>query len=401
MAGYGLNGRTCAAEKTLAVYSRCETSPLNFRLLDPMSKPKSRRSIYIVLAVSSVFHFVGLSILGGVIIWENAQSPAPELEAPPVVEPPTPPQRFALSLNNEMVRPTKSRIAVQDIRMTDLDSLDLSLPQTSNRVGFGGFGGGGLGIVSEMPKLSLESLFGNSQSAGVDLAGAFFDLKQTPARQAKEVDYAGFVRRYTSGSWAMSQLERFYQAERKLYATTLLIPHRMADQAPAAFGVAGEVQPSQWLAHYEGKITPPFNGKFRFWGFADDVLIVRVNGRVVLDGSFHEGEYTDWRSREPDLNRKFNIGNGALAVGDWINVQKGRELKIEILIGERPGGHFSTYLLIQEKGQEYPQGPDGRPVLPIFKMTPLPPGFEQQLLAEMGNEQGLMSLDGPCFARFQ
>ncbi|WP_309386336.1 hypothetical protein [Cerasicoccus frondis] len=366
-----------------------------------MSKPKSRKSVYIVLVISFFAHVFGLGVLGGVIIWENSRSEAPELEAPTVIEPPAPPQRFAVSLTNDSLKPTKSRIAVQDIQMTDLESVDLSVPTTNTRVGFGGFGAGGLGISADMPKLTLESLFGNTQSGGVELAGAFFDLKQTASRKPREVDYADFVRRYTSGSWSMSQLQRFYQADRKLYATTLLIPHRMADQAPEAFGVAGEVQPSQWLAHYEGKITPPFSGKFRFWGFADDVLIVRVNGRVVLDGSFHEGEYTDWRSCEPDLNRKYNIGNGALAVGDWIHVQEGRQLKIEILIGERPGGHFSTYLLVEEKGKEYPQGQDGRPILPIFKMTPLPPGFEQQLLAEIGNERGLMSLDGPCFARIQ
>ncbi|GHC03512.1 hypothetical protein GCM10007047_20140 [Cerasicoccus arenae] len=285
--------------------------------------------------------------------------------------------------------------------MKDIESLDFSIPVASGRVGFGGFGGDGLNIKNNMPKLSLESLFGNTESAGVELVGAFFDLKQTAARKPKEVDYGDFLRRYTSGSWSMSQLERFYQADRKLYATTLLIPHRMADQAPAAFGVASEVKPSQWLAHYEGKITPPFSGKFRFWGFADDVLIVRVNSRVVLDGSFHEGEYTDWRSSAGDLNRKHSIGNGALAVGDWINVQKGRELKIEILIGERPGGHFSTYLLVEEEGKEYPLGPDARPILPIFKMTPLLPGFEAELLTQMGQERGLMSLDGPCFARIQ
>ncbi|WP_269538943.1 hypothetical protein [Cerasicoccus fimbriatus] len=366
-----------------------------------MSKPKNRKPVYVVLVVSFLAHLLGLVVLGSVIIWENAKSAPPELEAPPEVAPPPPPQRFPVSLRNDMMRPTKSRIAVKDIKMTDLDSVDISMPSVDSRVGFGGFGGGGLAIQQEMPKLTLESLFGNTQSGGFDLAGAFFDLKQSPNREPRSTDYKEFVRRYATGSWPMGQLKRFYQADRKLYASTLLIPHRMADQAPAAFGVAEEVQPSQWLAHYEGQITPPFSGKLRFWGFADDVLIVRVNGRIVLDGSFHPRNYTDWESSEPELNRKYNIGNGSLAVGDWINVQEGRKLKIEILIGEEPGGHFSTYLLVEEKDKEYPKAQDGRPILPIFKMTPLPPGFEQQLMAEIGHEQSLMSLKGPSFARIQ
>lgn len=365
-----------------------------------MSKPKSRRPVYVVLIASLLLHVVGLGALGGIIVWENAQAVAEEFEPPPgAAPPPPPPPQYNVSLRNTM-QPSKARIAVKDIRMEALDDLDITVPTANSRVGFGSFGGG-LAIKTDMPNLSLESLFGNSQSNGFELAGAFYDLKQTSSRKPREVDYTDFVRRYASGSWSMSQLKRFYQAERKLYATTLLIPHRMADQAPAAFGVAQEVQPSQWLAHYEGEITPPFSGKFRFWGFADDVLIVRVNGRIVLDGSFHQGEYTEWTSGEAELNRKFPIGNGALAVGDWINVQQGRSLKIEILIGERPGGHFSTYLLVEEAGHNYPQGPDGRPILPIFKMTPLPDGFEEQLLAEIGHERNLMSLEGPSFAHMK
>ncbi|MGE9296020.1 MAG: hypothetical protein ACQKBV_07030 [Puniceicoccales bacterium] len=366
-----------------------------------MSKVSRSRSPYVVVLVASLaLHVAALAILGGVTIWDTLQPHAPSMEAPPSAAPP-PPRPIKVTISKSSIKPSQARIAVQKVQMVDIESVDITVVNPNSRVSMGGFGpGGGLHFAAQqLPTESFASLFGSTQSDGFELKGEFFDLKQTPDRSPKEVDYAEVVRTFTDGSWSHSQLKRFYRAERTLFASTLLIPHRKADEAPAAFGVAKEVQPSQWLAYYQGTITMPFSGKFRFWGFADDVLIVRAKNRIVLDGSFHEGEYTEWRSDAPDLNRKFPIGNGALAVGDWISARQGQQLEIEILIGERPGGHFSTYLLVEEQGKQYPTSHDGRPVLPIFKMTPLSTEGEQQLTAEIGHESKFISLSGPSFAR--
>jgi hypothetical protein len=43
---------------------------------------------------------------------------------------------------------------------------------------------------------------------------------------------------------------------------------------------------------------------------------------------------------------------------------------IDILIGERGGGTFDCFLLIEKKGGTYAKTKDGHPILPIFRLAP-------------------------------
>ncbi len=50
---------------------------------------------------------------------------------------------------------------------------------------------------------------------------------------------------------------------------------------------------------------------------------------------------------------------------------EGDKHKIEVLVGEQPGGEFCAYLFIEEKNKEYQKEASGRPVLPIFRTADL------------------------------
>lgn len=121
---------------------------------------------------------------------------------------------------------------------------------------------------------------------------------------------------------------------------------------------------------------------------------MRINGRVVLDGSLNQGRYSSWTTEE---TQQYPIANGRLVAGDWISVRRGQSLRMEALIGEEPGGRFSTYLLIEQSDQRYPTTASGQPILPAFQLLPASPTLQQTFQREAGNERTAISFEGPVF----
>jgi len=208
---------------------------------------------------------------------------------------------------------------------------------------------------------------GNGPAAG--LVGTFYDLKQTRTKSATNVDsdeYQKIFRRYIREGWKETTLENYFKAPTKLYTTQLFIPNMKASEGPKAFGVEKEVEPSRWLAVYKGRVSPPESGTYHFVGGGDDVLVVRFNGKVVLDRCWrHEG--SDWK---PVKNYDYgftNIPNG-FAKGDAIHVKAGQFYDIEILIGEQPGSYFYSCLLIEKDGGQYEKDAKGNPIVPVFRL---------------------------------
>jgi hypothetical protein len=56
-----------------------------------------------------------------------------------------------------------------------------------------------------------------------------------------------------------------------------------------------------------------------------------------------------------------------------------------VIVGERPGGGFSAYLMLEEQGVTYEKGPDGKRKIPPFQMmkTPLTAEYPQSLIWEI------------------
>jgi len=267
---------------------------------------------------------------------------------------------------------------------------DIQLPEMS---GVGGGLGESIGGFEMMGDISKMTLMGGGKSVGNDLVGTYYYFHQKrngttypgmsgpegaadPQGQAEDV-----IREFFEKGWDASVFNPYWRAPLKLYATQVFIPPVPSSLAPEKFGDTRRLEASLWVVHYVGQIARPTGGRFRFWGFADDLLFVRINGKVVLDGSWvshREPNLADWR---PDAyeDMKYQVGHGHYRVGDWFEMEEGVPLDMEVLIGELPGGEFCSMVCVEEEGVEYPEREIGGPLLPIFK-TALPP---EHLIDEM------------------
>jgi hypothetical protein len=215
------------------------------------------------------------------------------------------------------------------------------------------------------------SEFGSSELSGAALIGILYDLKQDQSRKPMKMDtkaYGQVVDEFIGGDWDENVLNRYFRAARPLYTTQVFIPLISASAAPKAFGVEDIVRPMYWLVHYKGQVAAPTSGTWRFWGYGEEVCSVAINGRNVLLSNWREitTPSVNWKSPEPPGQP---AASGHLRAGDWIELEAGQIVDIDILIGERGGGVFAAYLLIEKLGENYPRI-NGHPILPVFQLAP-------------------------------
>ncbi len=219
--------------------------------------------------------------------------------------------------------------------------------------GMGGGGGGGGGMT----------LFG-FRGAGSGLVGTFYDLKQKRSKQPSGVNannYTGIVRKWVDGGMRESELDDYFKAPTKLSTSQFMIPDMPADEAPKAYGVEKEVKPSQWLAVYRGRVQPPKEGTYHFIGAADDVLLVRVNGKLVLDASW--APTSALQPEEVIPPQYVGFPRKGYIRGESVHFSGTSWSEIEVVIGERPGGRFWGVLLVQQAGG----GSGGK--IPLFRLA--------------------------------
>lgn len=283
----------------------------------------------------------------------------------------------------EMVKKQKSMSApaqmnrittkgLSKVVLPDMPSLKTDEPtELTSMAGMGGvgtaFSGGGSGAGSGGQAGGLQ-LFGLREK-GNGLTGTLYDLKQSNSKTPVEVDYLLSLRAFCQ-SWSPSNLKKFYVAPEKLNAARIWIPQIRAEEAPKAFNADQYVKPSRWVIHYQGKIRPPSDGKYRFVGQADDILLVRINRREVLDGSLpHYRPVSRWTARAKDQPPD---GARGWVAGDWIDLKASQTYDMEILLGEFPGGLFNAYLAYEKEGETYRKTGDGTPIRPVFRLRDVP-----------------------------
>lgn len=218
------------------------------------------------------------------------------------------------------------------------------------------------------------------------LMGIFYDFKQTPqhAILPEIVDqglYPSLVDNFIyhgmddlAISCTQHKSNNFYRASKPIYTSYVYIPQVQATSAPAMFGVDRTVKPTNWMVHYKGQVVPPLDGTYRFVGYGDDLLIVAINGKIVLNGS--RGDTTggmphvkDWKPSDPSGP----IADGIpMTMGTWIPLKASVPVDIDILFGDRPGGIYAAYVMVQRQGATY-QMVNGYPVLPAFSVGPYDP----------------------------
>jgi PA14 domain len=234
----------------------------------------------------------------------------------------------------------------------------------------------------------IMPLFGfkEAQAAGT-LVGRLYDLKQFRDGKANPDVLklkpgnlaAAEVTDFVKGGWNPSSLAKFFQAPTVLYATQIFVPNMNADAAPKAYGVEKQVEPKAWIAHYRGKVSPPTSGAYRFVGAGDDHLAVRLDGRLVLDGSGRKiSEWKSDRPKTPSYDYDFERNSFLLSarkgftVGNRMELRAGQFYDIDIVFSEGPGGLFCAMLLFEQEGVTYAKDAKGNPILPIFRVSGAP-----------------------------
>ncbi len=125
-----------------------------------------------------------------------------------------------------------------------------------------------------------------------------------------------------------------------------------------------------WMMWYSGKVKPPQPGRYRFWGYADNNLLVAINGNPIFDGS----RFGSALREEVNVKRKNHPSfpclnaEAGFSCGEWIEIGD-EAVKIDILFGETSNPHTAGLLLIEKEGTHYPQTFWGQPKWPLFLTT--------------------------------
>ena len=201
------------------------------------------------------------------------------------------------------------------------------------------------------------------------MIGEMFDFK----RDAEDNEIAGWNpgmywaqarKLINGGKFGVEAESHVYKVPAKVALNKIWVPTQSAENGPKAFAVADKMKPRGWMAHYSATLVPKATGRFRFIGDFDDFIACFVNGKLVFEANWgNHGERTSavmgWKSPEGKSPYGINV------VGDWFALKKGQAVRVDICLGERPGGLIGGRLMIAQEGAEYEM--DGhRPIWPLF-----------------------------------
>jgi|GEM_PF-510987 len=379
------------------------TSPKN---VEDKTEKKMIRSSF---AVSLFIHALVLLIIGSIVIVPGAvQKLLPVTSVPTTpVDIPQPPKMEEAAPMDQSLDPGSSPISDQPQNAAPTpdtakaDALVLDTPSSMGprmdaspgasatitsdvfkQGGQGGSSGNDSGSGLSLGRgLGKATLFGNTEKIDSSLVGKIYDFKQDHDGRPQKFDVGKDIQAIIRSGFSHGELEKYFSPKTVLYSTHLYMPTFSADEGPKAFGVEKTIQPVNFMVYYHGYIAPPHDLTFRFVGYGDDWLIVTINHKVVLDGSFT----TTCCAHSPDIRtytRTFFSWNPPTdycaspyhpAYGEWITWPANEYRSIDILISET-GGAVSAYdLQIQEKDHPYEKGTQGRsqgePILPLFRVA--------------------------------
>jgi hypothetical protein len=229
------------------------------------------------------------------------------------------------------------------------DQID-SLSSARSGQGLGGSGG----------------FFGGIQAIESSFRGVFTDYKLladgTPsgirATRKDQPQYEKLLAEFIlSPDRDLSILEKYKMGDNQLYRTYFVTPGMGSKNAPKQFG-APDSEDGFWLAYYKTTIRPPEDGDYRFFGHADNLIVVLIDGKNAV--SDHTSGYdfvkelpTYWRrgdSRTKQLADRPK-STGKYTGGPWIRLQRSKTYQMEVFIGD-DGGTCYARLLVQKRGDK-------------------------------------------------
>ncbi|MFI3243020.1 MAG: hypothetical protein R3Y56_02060 [Akkermansia sp.] len=259
---------------------------------------------------------------------------------------------------------------------------------------------------------------GSGDSGGSALEGTYYDFKQTKNGASTGITWdkktfnvqgieslnklAKILGEFINKNWSPSVLNKYYQAETKLYASNFLIPDVSGMYGPIAFQAEKKIKPAAWAAVYRGKVRAPKSGRFRFVGAGNHLICVRFDKKLVLEAGwaipslYKASDKTPWKTwcdrlgispeyknaikAGKDRNHKdyklypnsgtpgWNAALGGLVGGDIIKVEEGKVYPIEILVCDPAGGTFGFALLMEDIDNPVKlKDKNGSPLLDIFR----------------------------------
>lgn len=140
---------------------------------------------------------------------------------------------------------------------------------------------------------------------------------------------------------------------------------------PTRNGLTTYSRDGGWMAWYRGQVAPPQSGRYRFWGYADNHLLVAIDGKPVFEGSRRESSFKKLgipRTDNPAL--PCLIAPAGFACSEWIELT-GDPVRIDIMLGEVGGNITSGLLLVEREDASYEETFWGQPKWPLF-LTEIP-----------------------------
>ncbi|MGA0133899.1 MAG: hypothetical protein ACO3ND_06040 [Opitutales bacterium] len=325
-------------------------------------------------------------------------------------------------------RSTANPLAVAALPVAPMSPISGGMLSGSGSKGFGGGAGGGIGSGVGLGRggRNFVSLFG-ARGFTNGLAGEFWDIKRAKDKRPlitlrpgvggygytddEIADYFRAIRNVIVAKGdATSALSKYFRADAVLSANGIFQPTMDAAEAPKAFGVEKDVAPVLWLGVYRARIRAPFADQFRFVGGCDNVMVVIVNGKVVLDGSLKHmpgssaRHYyaSEWKQKTPPIPAMPAgppTNNFKFVYGDWIRMDSISDTEITILLGES-GGKYGAFLAIDYKSANWHRKGGALPpggFLPVF-LVGKPDSELRELMTKAGEPARFRPfLDGPVF----
>ena len=348
------------------------------------------------VALSILIHVALFFLAGMLVIFTVVKKEEKQFIPPKAVDRP----KMKLRKPKVKVRKTSKPKPTTRIvtKVTKANMPDIQLPEMS---GMGEALGGGIGGFDIMPDLGEVSVFGSGQTIGNDFEGTLYDFKRD--RNGKplsiRMDIPRFYKEignFIKNGWKPSSLARYYRSPNKLYSPTIMIPPTLSQFAPLAFDEP-DMAGCEYMLHYKGQLVHQEGGRFRFWCMGDNFMVVRVDGRVVLDFANQFSLY--WNGKE-SKRTSYHLGHWPAWAGDWIHLEPGVPLEMEVIFGEADGGLFAAMLVVEEEGVEYPKNIEQGPMLPVFKTAELSLDQVDVIFADL-NENHYAVTNGSVFSDYE
>lgn len=257
---------------------------------------------------------------------------------------------------------------------------------------------GDIGIQTIVPDLDKVTKFGGSKSIGNDLEGVLYDFKRfRNGTKNNAYDMRSYVEKFIRSGWKTSSISPYYRSPKKLYTPMVMVPPTESTLGPWAFGER-DMDPWAYMLHYKGQLTHKKGIKFRFVAMADNFLVIRVNGKVVLD---YKNQFEAAIPGKPFKPQSYHFGHWYTYASDWIELEAGKSQDIEMILGEYSGVIFAAMVAVEVYGEEYPNAPlpQDNPQLPIFKTARLTTDQVDTVYEGMWKDH-LQVTSGPIFCDY-